>query len=120
MEELSDIRFLQIICGVWFIPHVVGKIRHAKQAVKNFESFGFVPGQVFVPLAIGLEILAFLGLAFGIQPHLASLCATAVLLGAAGGVVRGKGWNWRWQFLGPEYLIFWAIVCLYAGFGSFR
>jgi putative oxidoreductase len=56
--------------------------------------------------------VAGLGLVFGVYPRLAAICAVAVLLGAGYAVVRINGWNWRWQKLGPEYPIFWALACL--------
>jgi putative oxidoreductase len=103
---------LRVLCGLWFIPHLIGKATHYARAAGTFEAAGFRPGRVFVGATIALELAAGIGLVFGVYPRLAALCAVAVLLGAGYAVVRINGWNWRWQKLGPEYPIFWAIACL--------
>ncbi len=118
MELLSDLRLLQILCAVWFVPHIVGKIIHFPRARGTFEAAGFRPGGAFLILAVCMEVAALLGLLLGIQVRAASLLAAMVLLGAAYTVVRINGWNWRWQKMGPEYPIFWAAVCVLAGFGG--
>lgn len=111
------IRVLQILCAVWFIPHLLGKIRHFSRAQGTFEAAGLKPGKLFILIAIGLELVAVIGLGLGIQTAFAATSAACALFGAAYAVVRINGVNWRWQNMGPEYPIFWAIVCLVAGFG---
>jgi putative oxidoreductase len=103
---------LRVLCGLWFVPHLIGKATHYGKAAGTFEAAGFHPGRAFVGATIALELAALIGLVFGVYPRLAALCAVAVLLGAGYAVVRINGWNWRWQKLGPEYPIFWAVACL--------
>lgn len=118
LENFNEIRFLQVFCAVWFLPHLFGKIRHFSKAQKTFADAGLTPPVVFIVGAIFLESLAMIGLGFGFMTQLAALCAAAVLLGAAYAMMRINGLNWRWQKMGPEYPLFWTTTCLVAGFAS--
>lgn len=102
---------LRILCGIWFLPHLAGKIRHANIAYLTFEKAGFRPGKPVLYLTAAAEGLAMAGLITGIQPRIAAALAILVLAGAGYAVVKINGWNWRWQKQGPEYTIFWAICC---------
>lgn len=105
--------WLRILCGVWFIPHVIGKVRNFEAAAANtFSKAGFHPARLFVALTIVLEITAASGLVLGIQPKIAAGCAVLVLMGAAFAVVKINGPNWRWQKQGPEYMVFWSAACV--------
>ncbi|BCH27769.1 DoxX family protein [Mesorhizobium sp. L-8-3] len=103
---------LRILCGIWFVPHVVGKIRNFTKATASFEAAGLKPGRVFIVLTIALEVTAVVGMVFNIYPKVATGCAVIVLLGAAYAVMRINGPKWRWQLMGPEFPIFWALACL--------
>ena len=37
---LTPIDLLRILCGLWFLPHLVGKIRNFEKATKTFEAAG--------------------------------------------------------------------------------
>jgi putative oxidoreductase len=106
---------LRIVCGLWFLPHCIGKIRNVRAASETFRKAGFRPAQTFVILTILLEVMAGTGLTFGIFPKVATSLALVVLLGAAYAVVKINGFHWRWHKLGPEYMIFWAIACFLSG-----
>ena len=109
-EPLS---WLRIICGIWFIPHILGKIQNFELAAgSTFAKAGLRPPKLFAALTILLEILAAAGLVLGIWPRLAAVCAALVLGGASYAVLRINGFNWRWQRQGPEYMIFWALTCI--------
>jgi putative oxidoreductase len=108
---------LRIFCGIWFVPHALGKIRNVDRACQTFDKAGFRPPRLFVLATIGLETLAAAGLVFGIYPRVAAALAVVVLLGAAYAVLAINGWNWRWQKQGPEYMLFWAAVCVIAASG---
>lgn len=113
MALLADPQvILRILCGAWFLPHLVGKIRHADLAYLTFEKAGFKPGKPFLYLTALIEGLAMIGLVTGIAPRIAAGLAVFVLAGAGFAVVRINGWNWRWQKQGPEYTIFWAACCI--------
>lgn len=105
--------WLRILCGAWFVPHIVGKLRNFElAAATTFTKAGFPRPRMFVALTILFEIAATVGLVFGIQPKIAAGCAVLVLLGAAYAVVKINGPNWRWQKQGPEYMVFWAAACV--------
>ena len=63
-----------------------------------------------------MELVAAFGLISGLYPRFASVVAAIVLLGAAYAIGRNHGLMWRWQHPGIEYMLFWAIVCLFVGF----
>ena len=111
MDNWTTIDLLRLLCGVWFVPHLIGKGLHYRKASGTFDAAGFRPGMIFVGVTMALEVAASIGMVFGIYPRLAALCGVAVLLGAGYAVVRINGANWRWQKMGPEYTIFWALVC---------
>jgi putative oxidoreductase len=105
---------LRALCGVWFVPHALGKARNVERAAQTFEKAGFRPPRFFVLFTVCLEVLAGGGLVFGVYPRVAAALAVVVLLGAAYSVVKINGWNWRWQKQGPEYMLFWAVACVLA------
>ena len=105
---------LRVLCGVWFVPHALGKALNVERASQTFDRVGLRPGRVFVLLTICLEVLASAGLVLGIQSRAAAAIAVLVLLGATYAVIRIHGWNWRWQKQGPEYMLFWAAACVIA------
>jgi putative oxidoreductase len=49
---------LRILCGIWFLPHIVGKLRNMERAAPTFEKVGLRPGRLFVYLTVALEVLA--------------------------------------------------------------
>ena len=102
---------LRVLCGAWFIPHCIGKLRNIGPASQTFAKAGLSPPRVFVFLTIALEVLAGLGLVLNIQPKFAAAMAVAVLAGASYAVLKINGFNWRWQKQGPEYMVFWAAAC---------
>lgn len=116
MSELSDpLVILRILCGVWFIPHCVGKMRNIDAAAMNtYKKAGFPYPHAWVLVTIALEMIAATGLILGIHARVAAAVAVVVLMGAAFAVIKINGFVWRWQKQGPEYMIFWSIACVLA------
>lgn len=108
---------LRILCGIWFVPHCIGKIRNIGPASLTFAKAGFRPPRLFVILTIVLELIAGIGLVFGIMEELAAGLAVVVLLGASYAVLKINGFNWRWQKQGPEFMIFWSLACIISVLG---
>lgn len=102
---------LRILCGIWFIPHCIGKMQNFVAASATFTRINLRPGAAFVALTILLELFAGIGLVFGVLEKYAAALAIIVLVGASYAVIRLNGVNWRWQKQGPEYMLFWAIAC---------
>jgi putative oxidoreductase len=107
---------VRIICGLFFVPHTIAKLRNVDRASLLFDKVGFRPPRPFVLLTVALEIVAAFGLISGLYPRFAAASAAVVLVGAAYAVGRANPLMWRWQHPGIEYMLFWAIVCLCVGF----
>lgn len=113
MANLQDPQvLLRIFCGLWFLPHLIGKLQHADLAYLTFEKAGFKPGKFFLYVTVAIEAVAMLGLVTGINAEIAAALAVFVLLGAGYAVLKINGLNWRWQKQGPEYIVFWSICCV--------
>lgn len=116
--DLSPMSIVRILCGIWFIPHIIAKLRDVGFAAQNFEKAGFKPARFFVFLAVCIETIAALGLIFCILPKVAALFASVILLGAAYATVRIGGINWAWHRFGMEYLLFWMLICNLSVWGA--
>jgi putative oxidoreductase len=107
---------VRVICGAFFVPHTIAKLRNIDRASLLFDKVGFRPPRLFVVLTTLMEMVAAFGLVSGLYPRLAAVIAAVVLLGAAYAIARAHTLMWRWQHPGIEYMLFWAIVCLCVGF----
>jgi putative oxidoreductase len=107
---------LRVICGGFLLPHTVAKLSNIERASLFFDKVGLRPPRFFVVFTATMELVAAFGLVSGFYPRLAALIGAAVLMVAAWAVARTHGFNWRWQHPGVEYMIFWALIFLYAGF----
>jgi putative oxidoreductase len=115
--ELVDAKTaVRIICGLFFVPHTIAKLRNVGRASLLFDKVGLRPPRFFVLLTVALEIAAAIGFVSGIYPRTAAVLATLVLVGAAYAIARAHTLMWRWQHPGIEYMLFWAIICLCVGF----
>jgi len=112
MIGFEPLVLVRILCGIWFLPHCIGKIRNIGMASVTFEKAGFRPGRVWVIVTVALEVLAGIGLILGIYERIAAGLAVIVLAGAGYAVLKINGFNWRWQKQGPEYMLFWAAMCV--------
>jgi putative oxidoreductase len=107
---------VRIVCGLFFLPHTIAKLRNIERASQFFDKAGLVPPRLFVVLTTILEVVAACGLISGLYPRLGATIAAGILLVAAGAIARVHALKWRWQHPGVEYMLFWAIICLCAGF----
>lgn len=113
MDAATVIRWL---CGVFLLPHTVAKLRNIDKSAEFFAKVGFRPARFFVVLTAVLEAVAAVSLIFNVVAWLGALIAATILFVAAIAQARINGLAWRWQFLGAEYMLFWAFVCLAVGF----
>lgn len=113
----SLVELLRVLCGIWFVPHLIGKSLNYDKAAGTFAAAGFLPGKLFVGLTIALEAVAATGLVFGVFPRLAAFLGVVVLAGASYAIVKINGINWRWQKMGPEFPLFWALVLMLTALG---
>ena len=105
-------RVLQILCGVWFLPHTIAKLSHIDKAAEFFDKIRFRPPRFFVVLTATMEAVAATSLVFDIYPQIGALIAATILFVAAWAQAKVNGLSWRWQFKGAEYMLFWAFVSL--------
>jgi putative oxidoreductase len=107
---------VRVICGAFFLPHTIAKLRNIERASGLFDRVGLRPPRFFVILTAILEVTAAFGLISGLYPRLAAVIAAGILVVAAYAIARIHTLIWRWQHPGIEYMLFWAIICLCVGF----
>jgi putative oxidoreductase len=111
--NLTDpFNILRIICGFFFIPHLVAKFTEQEYALGFFQKAGFHPPKAWLYAAFVVEIVVSLGLIFGIYTRYVALLAAVFLFVAAFGVYRFAEGKWLWNLGGYEYPLFWAICCI--------
>jgi len=107
---LNEFNILRIICGAFFIPHIIGKIT-VPQTLEFFVAAGFKPPATWMYLAGAIEAVLTITLVFGIYTQLFGFIAFIHLLVAAAATYKVKN-CWIWVIGGVEYCVFWAICCL--------
>jgi putative oxidoreductase len=107
---------VRIVCGLFFLPHTIAKLRNIERASGFFDKAGLRPPRFFVVLTTILEVIAAFGLVSGLYPRIGATIAAGILIAAAYAIARVHPLKWRWQHPGVEYMVFWAIICLCAGF----
>jgi putative oxidoreductase len=107
---------VRVVCGLFLLPHTIAKLRNVDRASVLFDKVGLRPPRFFVIFTAMMEVVAAFGLITGLYPRLAALVAATVLVVASYAIARSHGLMWRWQHPGIEYMLFWAIICLCAGF----
>jgi putative oxidoreductase len=110
--NLTDpFNILRIICGLFFIPHLFVKFNN-QDFVKGFMvKVGLNPPIAWLYASFAIEIVATIGLVFGIYTRYVAFLAGAFLLVAAWASYRYSEGKWIWNFGGAEYPLFWAICC---------
>jgi putative oxidoreductase len=111
----DPIRLLSILCGLMFIPHSVAKFT-ARQAVERvFESAGLRPVPFFVFLSLIIELIATIGLVFGVLQPYASWLGAIFMLSAGAASYKISGGKWNWSLGGCELHVFWALCMIIVG-----
>ena len=108
----NGFNILRIICGLFFVPHLVTKATGLPGAIQAFRDFRFYPPAAWVYAAIVIEVIVSTGLVFGVYTRYVALLAAAFLLVAAFGVYRFANGKWLWNIGGYEYPLFWANCCI--------
>jgi putative oxidoreductase len=107
----NGFNILRIVCGLFFIPHLVVKFKN-QDFVKDFMSkVGLNPPIVWLYAAFVIETFVAIGLVFNLYTLYAALFAGVFLLVAAWASWRISEGKWIWNFGGAEYPLFWAISC---------
>jgi putative oxidoreductase len=110
--NLTDpFNILRIVCGLFFIPHLVVKFKN-QDFVKGFMAkVGLNPPIAWLYGAFAVEIVVTIGLVFAIYTRYVAVLAGVFLLVAAWASYRYSEGKWIWNFGGAEYPLFWAICC---------
>ena len=110
---LNAVVILRLMCGLFFIPHVVGKF--TEPATLNFfKAAGFQPAATWMYIAGAIETVLCIALVLGIYTQFFAFIAFIHLLVAAAATYKVKK-CWIWVIGGVEYCVFWAICCLVVG-----
>jgi putative oxidoreductase len=107
---LNEFNLLRIICALFFIPHIVGKIT-VPQALQFYVDVGFKPPAFWMYLAGAIETVLTIDLFFDIYTQYVGVIAFIHLMVAAGATYKLTR-KWIWVIGGIEYCVFWAICCL--------
>jgi putative oxidoreductase len=102
---------LRLICGLFIIPHAIGKIT-AHAAVRGFfTAAGFRPVGFWLYLTMAVEWVLAIGMVLGVYTrYVAALTAIFMVVAALANLRVCKG-KWLWNLGGSEYPLFWAICC---------
>jgi putative oxidoreductase len=107
---------VRILCGLFLLPHTYAKLTNVSRAAQLFGRVGFRPPRFFVVFTAFLELVAAASLISGFHPEIGGVVAAIVLVGASYAIARDNGLMWRWQHPGIEYMLFWALTCLFTAF----
>lgn len=107
----NEFNILRIICGVFFIPHIIAKF--FEPAALNFFALAkFKPPATWMYLSGLIETVLAIGLILGILvPYVATLAAIHLTV-AVIAIIRVSGGKWLWNIGGCEYPVFWALSCV--------
>ncbi len=103
---------LRLLCGLFFLPHVIGDATHAQAAIRFYDTLHLLPGIVLFVMAIIVECIATFAILLDFATPWAALLAAAYLGTAAAAVAWKGGGHWLWNKGGVEYLVFWSLCCL--------
>src|SRR6476660_2925929 len=91
---LNEFNILRIICAVFFIPHIVGKIT-VPATLEFFVKAGFKPAATWMYIAGAIETVLALCLIFDILTVYVGFIAFIHLLAAASATYKvSKSWIW--------------------------
>lgn len=107
---LNEFNLLRIACGVFFIPHIIGKFT-VPATLEFFVKVGFKPPATWMYIAGAIETVLAFCLIFDIYTAYAGTIAFVHLLVAATATYKLTK-SWIWVIGGIEYCVFWAICCL--------
>jgi putative oxidoreductase len=108
----NGINILRIACGLFFIPHIVGKFTQREYSMGFFEKAGMKPPAAFLWFALIVEVIFVIGLVLGIYTTYVAIVAAIHLVVAGIAVWRVTEGKWLWNLGGAEYCFFWAIACI--------
>jgi putative oxidoreductase len=101
---------VRMMCGLFYIPHVLFKLQGFEGSAAAFAKMGFEPAVPWLLLAITTETLCAVGLTLNMYVQFTGLMSAGVMALAVYGTFTTKGVHWMWNFGGVEYLAFWGVA----------
>jgi putative oxidoreductase len=106
----NPIVVVRLMCGLFYVPHVLFKVLGFSGSLVAFAKMGFEPPIFWLSLAIATEAICAVGLTLNIHTKYVGLMSGGVMALAIYGTFVTKGVHWMWNFGGVEYLAFWGIA----------
>ncbi len=111
---------LRIICGLFIIPHAIGKIRHHAGVSGFFETAGFKPVKAWVYAAMVIEWVVAICLILGVFTLAAAVLTALFMFVAAAANSKVQPGKWLWNLGGSEYPVFWGLCCAIVAWAAAR
>jgi putative oxidoreductase len=108
----NEFNILRIICGLFLVPHLVGKATNLKVMEGIYRDFRLYPPMIWIYACMTMEVIGSIGLVFAIYTRYVAILIAAFLFVAAWAVWRYSKGKWLWNIGGYEYPVFWAICCI--------
>jgi putative oxidoreductase len=108
----NPIVVVRLMCGLFYVPHVLFKVLGFSGSLVAFGKMGFEPAVFWVSLAILTETICAIGLTLNVYTRYVGLMSAGTMAFAAYGTFATKGVHWMWNFGGVEYIAFWGIASL--------
>jgi putative oxidoreductase len=111
-DVANPIVAVRVMCGLFYVPHILYKLNGFENSVAFFGKAGFHPAAVWLVLALVMESACAIGLTFGIFTKYLGVVSAGVMATAVYAVFKTKGLGWMWNGGGIEYLAFWGVASL--------
>ena len=108
---LNGLVILRLICGLFFIPHLVGKFT-VPATLGFFVAAKFKPPAMWMYIAGAIETVLTIGLIFDIYTPLCRLASPHSICCVAGAATYKVTRKWIWVIGGIEYCVFWMFACI--------
>lgn len=119
LNPVAAMIVLRIAAGLFFVPHVLGKLLPPHNSLGFFAAAGFPHPEAAMYGAAIVETAASVGLILGVLTRVAAALAVCLLLAASGALLAvGAPGLWLWNSGGVEYPLFWALVCAVVGMSA--
>jgi uncharacterized membrane protein YphA (DoxX/SURF4 family) len=110
LHSLAPLAVLRLICGLFYIPHIIGKFTAREASLGFFRAAGMKPAEAWRWAAMIIEVVLAILLILDIHVDIIGWISCAYLLIATLAVIKVTK-KWLWHIGGCEYPLFWAICC---------
>jgi putative oxidoreductase len=100
---------IRIMCGLFLIPHALGKIQNRAGIAGFYEAARLHPIGLWINAAIAAEVVMAPCLILGILTMYAAAATAFFFLVATIATLRASKGKWLWNLGGCEYTVFWGV-----------